>query len=502
MVECQTMTDFALAVLRRSIALRSHLRRRLGVRALTHDPRRPRPHLRRVARPRLHFAASCSTALPFRFMRWRLGLRGVRADTNGRSRRSSSGRSTRRRSSTRRSCSRSTPSTTRDGADGRREHPPYVTNDYVIELASNHPKMLFGASVHPYRKDAVAEVERCVKAGAVLLKWLPITQGFNPSDERCIPFYEALAHHKLPLLSHTGGEKSLPVLDKTVADPALLEPPLKRGVTVIAAHCGTRSALVRTRLPSDSSCSMAREHEHFYGDTSALNLPTRSYAWKKSWHDKVVREKLVHGSDWPILPVPPLRQVGLRGSVAAWRENNWIRRDVRIKERMGLDEAYWQRARTGAWRQTQPGRRLRLRRRPGALGRGAAAHLLLQVVPERVHVVLPDLPGGYEDELVRGDDRVIALGERGQDAHRLGAVEVGVLHDRPLAGPVLDCLERLGLLVKRDDLYLAELSLAAERLETQRRVVSEQPDHACQVRVHRERVLGVALCPGAVELSR
>ena len=118
----------------------------------------------------------------------------------------------------------------------------YVTNDYVIELCRRHPKMLFGCSVHPYRKDAVAEIERCVKAGAVLLKWLPIVQDFNPADPRCFPVYEALAHHKLPLLSHTGGEKSLPVRDLSVADPRLLVPALKRGVTVIAAHCGTRSA--------------------------------------------------------------------------------------------------------------------------------------------------------------------------------------------------------------------------------------------------------------------
>src|SRR5207302_1718005 len=76
----------------------------------------------------------------------------------------------------------------------------YVTNDYVIELCRRYPgKMRFGASVHPYRKDAVAEIERCIKAGAVLLKWLPIVQNFNPSDPRCIPVYEALAHHRLPL---------------------------------------------------------------------------------------------------------------------------------------------------------------------------------------------------------------------------------------------------------------------------------------------------------------
>ena len=57
---------------------------------------------------------------------------------------------------------------------------------------------------------------------------------------RCIPFYEALAHHGIPLLSHTGWEHVLPCLDRSVADPMLLLEALKRGVKVIAAHCGTR----------------------------------------------------------------------------------------------------------------------------------------------------------------------------------------------------------------------------------------------------------------------
>src|SRR5207302_1555018 len=109
----------------------------------------------------------------------------------------------------------------RDGQFDARNTHLYVTNDYVIDLCRRHRKMLFGASVHPYRTDAVAEVERCVKAGAVLLKWLPIVQDIDPADERCFPFYEALAHYKLPLLSHTGGEKSLPNVNPNVMDPAL-----------------------------------------------------------------------------------------------------------------------------------------------------------------------------------------------------------------------------------------------------------------------------------------
>ena len=219
----------------------------------------------------------------------------------------------------------------------------YVTNDYVIELAARHRKMLFGASVHPYRKDAVAELERCVKASAVLMKWLPITQGFNPADERCIPIYEALAHHGLPLLSHTGGEKSLPQLDPSTADPRLLVPALERGVTVIAAHCGTRSVYGETDY-LDAFCRLAKDYEHFYGDTSAINLPPRWHAYERVLNDPVVRQKVIHGSDWPIISIPPGRMLGWGEAFGLMDEPNWMRRDVLIKQKLGFDRAYWHRA--------------------------------------------------------------------------------------------------------------------------------------------------------------
>src|SRR5215204_1330266 len=167
---------------------------------------------------------------PFRFMQWKFGLRGATAETEIKLRALLA------------QTLEQTPELdaavilafdgvyTKEGVFDEANTHLYVTNDYVVELAAKHPKILFGASVHPYRKDAVAELERCVVAGAVLLKWLPIVQNFNPADDRCIPFYEALAHHKLTLLSHTGGEKSLPTLDGSVASPWLLEPALKRGV--------------------------------------------------------------------------------------------------------------------------------------------------------------------------------------------------------------------------------------------------------------------------------
>jgi len=123
----------------------------------------------------------------------------------------------------------------------------------------------------------------------------------------------------------------------------LLVPALDRGVTVIAAHCGTRSTFAeRDYLPE--FMRLAREYEHFYGDTSALNLPPRWHAYQKILEDPVVREKLIHGSDWPILPLPPIRPLGWGQTWELLSEENWLRRDVLIKQRLGFDDAYWRRA--------------------------------------------------------------------------------------------------------------------------------------------------------------
>ena len=282
-------------------------------------------------------------SLPFRFMRWRMGLVGADERTE--------------RALEAHLARVITETTDLDAAvvlafdavydlDGRRDEARthlYVTNEYVTELATRHRNMLFGASVHPYRHDALEELERCVRGGAVLMKWLPVSQGMDPPHPKCIPFYEALAHHKLPLLCHTGGELSLPRFDDALADPMLLEEALRRGVTVIMAHCGTRSSPTdRDYLPQ--FMRLAQRYERCYGDTSALNLPSRWYAYEQILSDPVVRAKLVHGSDWPIIAVPPVTRIDLATTVGLMRDGNWMRRDVRIKQQLGFDEQYWGRA--------------------------------------------------------------------------------------------------------------------------------------------------------------
>jgi mannonate dehydratase len=69
----------------------------------------------------------------------------------------------------------------------------YVSNDYVMDLARRFPDALLPAgSVHPYRRDAIGELERLAARGIRVIKWLPNVQGMDPADPACDGFYDAM----------------------------------------------------------------------------------------------------------------------------------------------------------------------------------------------------------------------------------------------------------------------------------------------------------------------
>src|SRR5437764_11882728 len=69
----------------------------------------------------------------------------------------------------------------------------FVPNDVVLDLARAHPEFLAGVSIHPARRDALDELERCLERGAVLMKCLPNCQNVDPSDKRYARFRERMA---------------------------------------------------------------------------------------------------------------------------------------------------------------------------------------------------------------------------------------------------------------------------------------------------------------------
>jgi len=220
-----------------------------------------------------------------------------------------------------------------------------TSNDYVAAAVAGRPRVLFGASVHPYRRDALAELDRLAARGACLVKWIPSGQGIQPDDPACFPFYEALARHGLPLLTHTGKEHTLAVFPNDLNHPRRLRPALDRGVTVIAAHCGARLFL------HDCShfrpwCAMALQHERFYGDISAFGVVTRSRALSCLQREPGLLRKIVYGSDFPapVLPWSFVHRLGLRQTRFLAAVGNPLERAYLTFRRLGLPEEVFTRA--------------------------------------------------------------------------------------------------------------------------------------------------------------
>ncbi len=225
----------------------------------------------------------------------------------------------------------------------------YVPNRYVLELARRHPEFLAAVSIHPSRKDALDELETCLAGGAAALKCLPNVQGIDWNDRRHTRFLERMAEAGLPLLAHTGSERTMPVIDAKLASPRVLTLPLEIGVTCIAAHAGTGMILLDPDY-FDVFAEMLARYPNLYGDNSALvalNFRLRPSALRRLTREPIAG-RILHGSD---LPVPPCglmpwigRMLATPDYLASRQIANPLERDAFLKQKLGFDQATFTRA--------------------------------------------------------------------------------------------------------------------------------------------------------------
>jgi predicted TIM-barrel fold metal-dependent hydrolase len=221
----------------------------------------------------------------------------------------------------------------------------HVPNDYLFKVCRENPEFVPAVSIHPGRKDALEELDRCLASGARALKLLPNCQNVNCSLPQYDEFWRRMASAGLPFLCHTGGEMTVPVINRAYQDPRILRRPLELGVKVIAAHSSGNSHFFDQNYFGEL-IKLMDEFPEMYADTSALNSPIRSGVLKQ------VKEsgrlgRFLHGSDYPV-PVGAF-WVRLRGLIttAQWREAakipNLIERDAFLKRAMGFDDAHFTR---------------------------------------------------------------------------------------------------------------------------------------------------------------
>jgi len=200
----------------------------------------------------------------------------------------------------------------RDGTADIEKTEFYVPNEYVFELAARHPQMFVpNISVHPYRRDALQELEKWATAGARVVKWLPNAMGIDPSDPKCDAFYQKMKELDLILLSHGGEEKAVEAEeDQKLGNPLLLRRALDHGVKVVVAHCaglGTNEDLdSKDRKQVDNFDLFLRLMDEkryeglVFGEISAMTQFNRSEKLRTILEREDLHERIVNGSDYPL----------------------------------------------------------------------------------------------------------------------------------------------------------------------------------------------------------
>ena len=229
--------------------------------------------------------------------------------------------------------------------DWRRTH-FYVPNDYLFQVVARYPQwMIPCVSINPQRADAIGELDHCAAKGARVLKIHPPTQGVDLADKRYVPFFCRCAALKMVVMVHTGHEHSAPIMDAQLANPRKLERALGEGCTVVACHCGSGWWWDRPDMLPDF-LRMARKHRNLWGDTAVLGSAGRSRDLRRLLAEKEVRNRLLHGSDFPF-PSFPLVFAGALGpkkAIALKRIGNWMKQDLALKEALGIGMASAERA--------------------------------------------------------------------------------------------------------------------------------------------------------------
>jgi predicted TIM-barrel fold metal-dependent hydrolase len=238
-----------------------------------------------------------------------------------------------------------------DGTLNKDKTEVYIPNDFVSKETSKYENLYFGASINPNRKDALALLEQVAKENAKLIKWLPPVQEIDPSNIAYIPFYKKMVELNLPLLTHTGDECSFTHTHNAYGDPALLELPLKMGVTVIAAHVAT-TGHNGGKSNFNRFMALVDKYPNLYADISSLTQINKHGHLSDILKHKKLQPRLIYGSDYPLIETLlvssyfyPLRL----SPVSMWRlgqhDNAWDH-DVKLKQALGVPTEVFQRSRT------------------------------------------------------------------------------------------------------------------------------------------------------------
>ena len=175
-----------------------------------------------------------------------------------------------------------------------------IPNEYIHDVSKKVRNLYFGASINPNKKDALAELDLVYNQGAKLIKWIPCIMGIdlkNPTPQ-VNQFLDRMKELDLPLVMHVGGENTFSWADKDLCDPRNVETPLKKGLTVIAAH-GAISGKFDEKPGYTYLLDLVQKYPSLYVDNSAGLFVNRLGFYKDVFLTHF-HGRTLQGTDYPL----------------------------------------------------------------------------------------------------------------------------------------------------------------------------------------------------------
>jgi predicted TIM-barrel fold metal-dependent hydrolase len=193
----------------------------------------------------------------------------------------------------------------------------------VIKASKKYPEIFIPVgSIHPYRKDALPELERIHGMGVRFIKWLPNAQHIDAKDKRSLVFLNRMKELDMTLITHTGHEKAVEGEEfQKLGNPLRFREALDNGTKIIMAHFASLGDCEDSDNPQEKrkSCfslfwrlmNEKKYENNLYGETSALTLYTRlGEPLDKVFENPQLAHRFVHGSDYPLPAINILYRTG------------------------------------------------------------------------------------------------------------------------------------------------------------------------------------------------
>ncbi len=198
---------------------------------------------------------------------------------------------------------------------------PAIPNAGVAAIQERHPGTFVGfGSVDPLRTDAAERVREVADLGLAGLKLHPSMQGFDPSADEVMPFFEAAAGAGLAILTHVG--TSGPGSRRPGGQGLRIDLAQPQRVDRAAAEFPeTNFMLSHLGAPWEAeTLAMALHKSNVFTDFSGWKLKYLSDDVRREMRGRL-RTQVCFGSDYPMIdPAQQLadfRSLGLDPAVAA-----------------------------------------------------------------------------------------------------------------------------------------------------------------------------------------